>query len=181
MTINNSDDFPAEGFVEGNHPDAYDARGNFNGNLPQAVAVPAETQGYQAPGAQVRRSIRDRIASVRPYKSEIVNVPEWDGVDIEVRSVTLGERQAIMAEIMDEEGNAPVARIMSQFIIACSFDPETGDKVFSHDDEEFVNTRAAGPADKIGTAAMQLSGMGKQVEDAEAKKSSPAETPGSSS
>jgi hypothetical protein len=172
------------GFVEGTHEAAYDHRGNFNGNheAPAQAAVPAgEAGGYKAPGGQPRRSIRDRIASVRPYKSEIVNVPEWDGVDIEVRSVTLGERQEIMAEIMDEEGNAPVARIMTQFIIACSFDPETGEKVFSHDDEEFVNSRNAGPADKIGTAAMKLSGMGKQVEEEEAKKSSPAEASASSS
>jgi hypothetical protein len=183
---NHAHNQPENGFVEGNHPEAYDFRGNFNGNLPeeapeQAHTVPAETAGYQAPGGGVRRSIRDRIASVRPYKSEIVNVPEWDGVDIEVRSVTLGERQEIMAEIMDEEGNAPVARIMSQFIIACSFDPETGEKVFSHDDEEFVNSRAAGPADKIGTAAMKLSGMGKAMEDEEAKKSSLPGTSGSNS
>lgn len=181
MTINNSDDFPAEGFVEGNHPDAYDARGNFNGNLPQAVAVPAETQGYQAPGAQVRRSIRDRIAAVRPYKSEIVNVPEWDGVDIEVRSITLGERTHIMETLMDDEGNASMPTIMTHFILACAYDPETGDKVFAHDDLEFVNSRAAGPSDLLGQAALRLSGMGKKAEDEEAKKSSPAETSESNS
>lgn len=160
------------GFVEGNHPDAYDARGNFNGDAPaapeQVTPVPSETAGYLAPGGTPRPSIRERIARARPYVSETVEVPEWDST-IEVRSISLGERQAVMADIMGEDGTVNTQEIEANFILACSYDPETGEKVFSHDDLPFIQSRAAGPADRVGKAAMRLSGMG-ATEDA-AKKS----------
>lgn len=173
-TVTESPAAADNGFIEGNHPDAYDFRGNFNGNQDQPAApeqvtpVPAETAGYQGAGGTVRQSIRDRIAAVRPYVSETVDVPEWDS-KIEVRSISLGERQAIMAGIMDEDGTVRTADIEASFILAAAFDPETGEKVFGPDDLEFVQTRAAGPADRVGKVAMRLSGMG-QTEDA-AKKS----------
>lgn len=160
------------GFVEGNHPQAYDGRGNFTGNIQaapeQVTPVLAETAGYLAPGATVRPSIRDRIAAARPYVSETIEVPEWDAT-IEVRSISLGERQAVMADIMTEDGTVNTQEIEANFILACSYDPETGEKVFAHDDLEFIQSRAAGPADRVGKAAMRLSGMG-ATEDA-AKKS----------
>lgn len=170
---------PADnGFVEGNHPEAYDPRGNFNGNVPapapaaaapaQVAPVPSETAGYLAPGGGTRLSIRDRIAAVRPYTSETVEVPEWDST-IEVRSITLGERQELMAGIMEEDGTVNTTVIAGSFILACSYDPETGEKVFSPDDLPFIQSRAAAPADKVGKVAMRISGMG-QTEDA-AKKS----------
>lgn len=173
-------------FVEGNHPDAYDPRGNFNGNQEQSPAtdkydalaatgavppraqvapVASEAAGYLAPGGGVRQSIRDRIAAARPYVAETVEVPEWDST-IEVRSISLGERQAVMADIMGEDGTVNTQEIEAQFILACSYDPETGEKVFSHDDLAFIQSRAAGPADRVGKAAMRLSGMGATEETA---------------
>lgn len=163
----------SNGFVEGNHKDAYDFRGNFNGNetpaAPEQVTpVPAETAGYLAPGGTTRLSIRDRIAAARPYIAETVEVPEWEST-IEVRSISLGERQAIMADLMGEDGTVNTQEIEANFILSASYDPETGEKVFSHDDLPFIQSRAAGPADRVGKAAMRLSGMG--ATEATAKKS----------
>lgn len=145
----------------------------------QRVAPPAETEGYKAPGGVVRRSIRDRIAAVAPYTSRLVTVEEWDGVQVEVRSLSLGERNAMLAKAAEGEdgGNTDISTIYPEMVMRCTFDPETGEKVFNEEDEAFINSRPANLVDKLAMPAMELSGMKdseKAVDDA-AKKSSETE------
>jgi hypothetical protein len=140
----------------------------------QHAPVPSETGGYLAPGGKVRRSIRDRIAAARPYVSERVEVEEWDAV-IEVRSLTLGERQAMFVELSDPEtGELDKSLLEAGYIRACAYDPETGERVFADDDLDFIQNLAAGTADKVGQAAMKLSGnvekKPEEAAEAEAKK-----------
>jgi len=123
----------------------------------QLTSVPSETAGYLAPGGNLRRSIRDRIAAARPFVSELVPVEEWDAT-IEVRSLTLGERQAMMVELVDDDGNLDKEVLEAAYIRACAYDPETGERVFGDDDLDFIQSRAAGSMDKVGNVAMRLSG-----------------------
>lgn len=157
-------------------PNAYDFRGNPNEQapvvspVPEQVSVPAgETGGYLAPGGTVRKSIRERIGELRPYTSETVPVDEWD-TDVEVRSISLGERQAMMQELMDEEGNVEMALIEAHYIARCAFDPETGARIFADDDIEFIQSLPAGTADKVGHVAVRLSGMNEAAKEDAAKK-----------
>lgn len=123
----------------------------------QHAPVPSETAGYLAPGGKLRTSIRDRIAAARPFVSELVPVEEWDST-IEIRSLSLGERQAMMVQLVDDEGNLDKEVLEAAYIQACSWDPETGKRVFADDDLDFIQSRPAGSMDKLGNVAMRLSG-----------------------
>lgn len=142
----------------------------------QYQPVPGETDGYKAPGGTVRGSMRDRIAARRPYTSEQVYVASWDET-VEVRSISLGLRNEMMAKVMDPETKeANVELLYPELLIRTAYDPETGTRVFADDDLAFLNGQDAGAADIVAKIAMKLSGMTDKAKDEEAKKSSETET-----
>jgi hypothetical protein len=156
-------------FIEGNTPDAYTAEGVYVG---QTAPVAAETEGFKAPGGGLRQSIRDRIVAARPYSSENLYIEAWD-VTVEVRSLTLGVRNDMMTSVINEEtGKAETERLYPELIIRSTYDPETGERVFSDDDQATLNGVDAGAADKIAKVALRLSGMTDDAKDTEAGKSS---------
>ncbi|ATW59940.1 tail assembly chaperone [Arthrobacter phage Waltz] len=183
MTIPAFDaDAPATPFVEGTHPGAYSPSGEFHGNeapvaapaapVPAQVAVVAsELGGYRAPGGGARLSIRDRAVAARPYQAENVEVPEWDAT-VEVRSLPLGERNEMMAEVMDEDGNADFQAMFPALLIRSAFDPETGERVFAHDDTATINGLDSKVVDRVAEVALKLSGLTDKAKDLEAGKSS---------
>lgn len=173
-------------FVEGATPNSYDAAGaptadfqpagGTGGHAPQVVPVASETAGYKAENGAIRESIRDRIAKARPYTKETVEVEEWD-VAIEVRSISLGLRNEMMLSVIDEDTKqADIRKLYPEMIIACSYDPQTGEKVFAADDAAFLNGLDAGILDKIAKPALKLSGMNDDSKDKEAGKSSETAT-----
>ena len=175
-----------EQFVEGATPNSYDAAGaptaafqpatGTEGHAPQVVPVESETAGYKGEGGAIRTSIRDRIRAARPYTKELVEVEEWEAT-IEVRSISLGLRNEMMLSVIDPDTKqADVRKLYPEMIIACSYDPETGEKVFADDDAAFLNGLDAGVLDKIAKPAMELSGMNEKSKDAAAGKSSETET-----
>lgn len=147
---------------------------------PQLSAPIGESAGFKAEGGVTRLSIRDRIAACAPYAAEIVKIPEWD-VEIEVRSMALGERNEMLQRASEGEGDTNIQSVYPEMVVRCSYDPETGERVFSQDDVEFINTRRADLVDKLALAAMKLSGMDEDSVDEEAKKSSETEVSESSS
>lgn len=194
-------------FVEGNHPEAYDFRGNFQGNQPlegtvidapvtpsgapakadpQVHPVSSETDGYRAPGGLLRAEIRSRISKARPYSSQTVDIPEWD-ISVEIRSMSLGRRDelaAIMAtdEVDPETGRKQdLKKFYPALIIATAFDAE-GEQIFGETDIEWLRSLDAHVLDKLANPALELNGLGdeKKVEN-EAGKSSGTETSGSAS
>lgn len=133
------------------------------------AAHPTEPSGYLASGGGQRRSLRDRFAALAPYRKETVPV---EGVgDVEVRSLTLGDRNRALTSISDEDGNADKELIIAALIIASSFDPETGEKVFHDSDIEFIQGQDAGRMDELGKSAMKLNkmipGTDQEIEEAE--------------
>lgn len=146
------------------------------------VSSPAgETDGFKAPGGSLRRSIRDRIASVAPYTAELVTIHEWDDVQIEVRSLSLGARNDMLARAAETEGDADLRIIYPEMVMLCSYDPETGDRVFADDDLEFINSRPANLVDKLAVPAMRLSGMNESSVEEAGKESSGTEASDSAS
>lgn len=145
---------------------------------PQVVEPAGQTGGYLAPGGEVRPSIRDRIAKTAPYTYKLVSVEEWDNVIVEIRSLNLGERNAMLSKIHEAGGEgADITTIYPEMVLRCSFDPASGDKVFTDDDLAFINSRPANLVDKLAIPAMELSGMRdtEKVVDEAAKKSSETE------
>lgn len=142
------------------------------------VSIPAgEDGGYKAPGGGPRKSIRERIAAIRPYSSDTIDVAAWDNVTIEVRSIPLGERNDMLMRVMDPETNKPdVKKLYPELLIETCFDPETGEKVFSDDDAAFINGRDSAAVDPVAKLALRISGMDDGAEEEAAGKSSKTET-----
>lgn len=138
---------------------------------PQVQVVAGEAGGYRAPGGVTRPSMRDRIIALRPYTSELVEVPAW-GETVEVRSLPLGERNDMMMSVMDPVTNKPDLKAMyPALLIATAYNPETGEKVFAPDDAATIQGLDANAVDRVAKAALNLSGMGKDDKDAAASKS----------
>lgn len=139
----------------------------------QAEAVTSEDAGYRAPGGGVRLSVRERILARRPFKSETVTLE--DDTVVEVRSMTLGERQDMFEEITDKDGVFHAQQMSPQMALRCAYDPETGERVFSDDDIDNIRNVDAGYIQPIIDKANVLSGNKKEGTEAaredEAKKS----------
>lgn len=103
-------------------------------------------------------SIRDSILTTVDIQSKLVEVPEW-GVTLEVRGMTAGDRMALTELAMGEGGTVRLSVLYPWLVVSSTFDPETGERVFSDEDVEAVKTKAGSAVERLATAAMELSGM----------------------
>jgi hypothetical protein len=129
------------------------------------------------------RSLAERILATVDMRSEIVETPEWGEVteSLEVRSMTGLERAGMLEQFMGPDGELDVKRLYPSLLVACVFDPETGEKVFTADMSEQLNGKNAAVLERLAQAAMRLSGMTQAAADELGKGSSEAESVGSTS
>lgn len=133
---------------------------------------PPAPAGHLAPGGELRQSIRDKIVARTVQATTVVRIDEWD-VDIQIRSLTLGERNGMLQSIKDAgDGEANLSIMYPEIIARTCYDPETGEKVFGPDDGAFINNLPADLMDKLATPAMELSGMTDKAVDKAGKGSS---------
>lgn len=107
-------------------------------------------------------SLRDRILTAQDTTHELVDIPEW-GVQVEVRSMSGAARAAIVQTGVS--GQVDMARLMPEIIVMCTFDPETGEQVFTADDKALVMDKNGSALEKIMTVAMRLSGFTQNAVD----------------
>lgn len=103
-------------------------------------------------------SIREQILNADDIETELVEVPAW-GVTIEVRSMDGRSRTRLLKSAADNDGVVDMERMYPEMVILCSFDPETGERIFTADDVDALLSKAAGPLELIATTAMRVSGM----------------------
>jgi|SRR6185503_236619 len=102
--------------------------------------------------------LRARILNADDVRSEDVEVPEW-GVTVRVQGMTGAERARYLQATVGEDGKPNFDRIYPEVLIACAYDPETGEKVFEAADRDALNGKAAGATERIAKVAMRLSGI----------------------
>lgn len=100
---------------------------------------------------------RERILEADDLQTEVVPVPEWDE-KIEVRGMDGLSRAKFMRQVA-EAGDVSYERWYPELIIATSFDPETGDKVFGPADRDPLNKKAGAALSRLGDVASRLSGL----------------------
>ncbi len=105
-------------------------------------------------------SLRESLLAVRP--SEIVEVA---GLKVEVRSLSLGERNTLAESCAKPDGSMDPQRFGSALIAATAFDPITGERLFG-DDSDAVNSCALAVTEALMDAAMRVSGLAKGAVDA---------------
>jgi hypothetical protein len=125
-------------------------------------------------------TLRDRILNADDVGHEVVDVPAW-GVKLEVRSMTGRERATMIERFIDDSGQMNVKDLYPSLIIACAFDPDSGEQVFSQADHDKLNDKNAAALEVVAQAAMRLSGISSEGQEALGKGSSPAASDGSTS
>lgn len=110
-------------------------------------------------------NLREAIFGAEDSESEIVPVPQWGGIEIEVRSMTGKSRAAFMESFTDDEGKVSWERLYPSLIIATSYDPETGERIFLPGDEDALNAKSAAALEKVASVALRLSGLSDKAEE----------------
>lgn len=113
-------------------------------------------------------SIRDRIIAASDTAKELLELPEW-GVTVEVRSMSGGARASLVQDASNNDGKLNFTAALPEIIIGCTFDPETGERVFQHSDKEALMEKSGQVLDKIIVVAMRLSGFNDGAVDAAGK------------
>lgn len=114
--------------------------------------------------------LRERILNANDIASEKLFIEAW-GVEVEVRGMSGRARAEVMQEAL-KGGTLNLAVAYPLLVIGCTYDPATGERVFSDADFEAVADKAGGALEQIAVTAARLSGL-----DAEAVERSKSATP----
>ena len=110
-------------------------------------------------------SIKDRIKAANDIDTEVIEIPEWDQVKIEVRSMPGRERAQLLKRATMPDGSMDFEGLYPSVLVACCFDPDSGDKVFDTGDYGWINEKAAGPVERLAQIGMKLSGLTQEAAD----------------
>lgn len=125
-------------------------------------------------------SLRDQILALADATSETVEIPEWK-LTVEVRSMS-GAARADLVQAGSVQGQLPdMSKFTSAIVVMCSFDPKTGEQIFSKEDADLVLEKNGSALERIVTVAMRLSGFTKDAIDTAGKDFSSTPKEGSSS
>jgi hypothetical protein len=101
-------------------------------------------------------SLRDSILAADDIKKERITPAGWP--QVEVRGLSLGARSKIVKSSTTGK-EVDVAKFYPALVIACTFDPETGSRVFGEADRDALNEKSVGPIEEVAKVAMRLSGL----------------------
>lgn len=102
--------------------------------------------------------IIDKIKAADDIKKEKIFVSEWD-VEIELKGMTGSQRARMFDVCLDDKGNFDRGKSFPFTVIACSSDPQTGEKIFNENDIDWLLEKSASSLEKIALPAMKLSGL----------------------
>lgn len=118
-------------------------------------------------------SIRDRIKNADDGSSTTITIPEWDDVTLKVVSMSAGQRAQIFDAMQANDGNMPLELFWRVSLISCVLDPDTGERVFSSDDADWLLAdKSADVIQRISEVCLQVSGMTEDAVDTAGKGSS---------
>ena len=118
-------------------------------------------------------SIRDRIKSADDGSSKTITIPEWDDVELQVVSMSAGQRAQIFDAMQANDGNMPLELFWRVSLISCVLDPTNGERVFTQDDADWLlGTKSAAVIQRISEVCLEVSGMTDNAIDTAGKDSS---------
>lgn len=121
-----------------------------------------------------------KIFAADDIAEELLVIPEWD-VTVLVKSLTAKSRASMISEAIQNNGVFNFENVLPDMVILCTFDPESGERVFADTDRDSLMTKAAAPIESIAEVAMRLSGMTEDSVNTLGKESPSTTTEGSSS
>jgi hypothetical protein len=102
---------------------------------------------------EVSVSIRDKAAA-SPLRRERFHIPEWDDVEVELRSVTVEQIRAL-----SDGSDSDRFRDSVRVVVAGTFDPETGDPAFTQEDVPMLEGVSAGVVVRLAERILEVSGL----------------------
>ena len=120
-----------------------------------------------------------KIFAATDIESELVEVEQW-GVTLLVKSMTAKDRAMMISGSVEANGEFRLEEILPDLVIACSYDPDTDERVFLPSDRDALMEKSAAPIEKIATVAMRLSGLDENAVDEAGKGSTPTQNDASS-
>lgn len=115
-----------------------------------------------------RPALAARIASVDDIASKLVDVPEWGGIQLLLKSPTLRRRFEYVSwkSQLEEEGTPDaMERLWLGALICCACDPETGDYAFTYEDMDLLAAKASVVVERLAFEAMSVMGLTKEAAD----------------
>lgn len=101
--------------------------------------------------------LRERILAAQDIATERVFVEAW-GVEVEVRGMSGRARAELMQRAMDGQA-LNIGKAYPLLVIGCTFDPATGERIFSEADLEAVSEKSGAALEQVAFAAARLSGL----------------------
>jgi len=129
-----------------------------------------EKNGDKATKVDSAMSLRDRILNAKDTREEIVDVSEWGWGKVLARNLT-GLERAILSKLstFSVNGKMTSKQTAADTVILGSYDPATGEKLFTETDRNALLTHNSAPLDKIAGVINELSGLSIESEDEAAK------------
>ena len=112
-------------------------------------------------------NIRDQIIAADDIGTDTITVPQWN-VDVQVRGLTLGQRNDALTASRSEEGVLNLSKYYALIIIGTVSDPDTNEPVFTEADVDVVLSKSSAPADLLAKKALSLSGLSEKGDVQEA-------------
>jgi len=109
-------------------------------------------------------SLRDQILASSDIQSALVDIPEWD-VTVEVRGMTAAARASLLQRAAVNGGGVDLTAMYPSLVIGCTFDPDTGERVFSEADFAAIGDKSGAAVERIAAEAMRLSGISEDARD----------------
>lgn len=118
------------------------------------------------------QSLKELILGSEDIKYEDVEIPEWGGVTVRVKSLNdaqLGEYQArslAMRAKAAKDGNTESVEIShrdrkSEIVVKCLYDPETDKRIFDDKDAHSLSKKSAGVVNGLYLLINSLTGLDK--------------------
>lgn len=109
---------------------------------------------------------REEILGIEDLVTEAVEVPEWGGGVVHVRTMTGAERDEFEQRIYSARPGQPVDRrnIRARLIAQCAVNG-TGERLFTEEDIEELGAKSARALDRLFSVAQRLNGL--RAEDIE--------------
>ena len=145
---------------------------------------------------EVKRNLREEIRGMEDLTKELVTIPMWNDMKIEMRSMRGMDRVVIFTktggkkkktdkdpfmekppkDAVDVEADWDPEEVFPLLVVRSAYDPETGDRVFEDADVDWLVEKSADAFEILINSALKVNGMTKDaVKEAEGNS---LETPG---
>ncbi len=125
-------------------------------------------------------SLRDQIFATDDIEIEMVEVPAWK-MTLEVRSMDARSRSKLIKSATQADGSIAMENLYPDTVIMCTFDPESGEQVFTDSDRDMLLSKSAAAIELLAMTAMKVSGLSAEAKTEAGKESPSTENEDSSS